>query len=162
MLDEGVNVGLGVDGAASSDAQSILAEARLAVLLQRAGGDPKGLGVRESLRMATRGGAANLGRSDEIGQLAPGFAADIVGFKLKGNLAFVGTDADPVAALLLCAPAAGSVAWSIIDGHVVVREGALVAADGGGAFDLAALVAQAEEHARVLLAGVSEEAVGRR
>ena len=46
MLDQGVNVGLGVDGACSSDAASILAEARLALLLQRAGGDPRGLGVR--------------------------------------------------------------------------------------------------------------------
>lgn len=46
MIDAGVNVGLGVDGACSSDAQSLLAEARLALLLQRAGGDPRGLGVR--------------------------------------------------------------------------------------------------------------------
>ncbi|EFJ49445.1 hypothetical protein VOLCADRAFT_89869 [Volvox carteri f. nagariensis] len=130
MLDAGVNVGLGVDGACSSDAQSLLAEARLAVLLQRAGGDPRGLGVREALRMATRGGAANLGRQQEVGQLAPGFAADVVGFKVAGKLAFAGTVADPVAALLLCAPDAGPVNWSIIDGHVVVREGVLLAADG--------------------------------
>ncbi|GIL52730.1 hypothetical protein Vafri_8530 [Volvox africanus] len=130
MLDQGVNVGLGVDGACSSDAQSLLAEARLALLLQRAGGDPRGLGVREALRMATRGGATNLGRQGELGQVAPGFAADVVGFKVADKLAFAGTAADPVAALLLCAPDAGSVNWSIIDGHVVVREGVLLAADG--------------------------------
>ncbi|GLC40556.1 hypothetical protein PLESTF_001011900 [Pleodorina starrii] len=130
MLDQGVNVGLGVDGACSSDAQSLLAEARLALLLQRAGGDPKGLGVREALRMATRGGATNLGRQGELGQIAPGFGADVVGFKFQGKLAFAGTVADPVAALLLCAPDSGPVHWSIIDGHVVVREGVLLAADG--------------------------------
>ncbi|GIL52731.1 hypothetical protein Vafri_8530 [Volvox africanus] len=85
---------------------------------------------REALRMATRGGATNLGRQGELGQVAPGFAADVVGFKVADKLAFAGTAADPVAALLLCAPDAGSVNWSIIDGHVVVREGVLLAADG--------------------------------
>lgn len=46
MLDQGVNVGLGVDGACSSDAQNLLAEARLALLLKRAHGNPNGLGCR--------------------------------------------------------------------------------------------------------------------
>ncbi len=41
-----MNVGLGVDGACSSDAQNLLAEARLALLLQRAHGNPNGLGCR--------------------------------------------------------------------------------------------------------------------
>jgi len=42
MLDDGVNVGLGVDGSASNDAGSLLHEARLACFLQRAGGDVAG------------------------------------------------------------------------------------------------------------------------
>lgn len=41
--------------------------------------------------MATRGGATNLGRQGEVGQVAPGFAADVVGFKVAGKLAFAGT-----------------------------------------------------------------------
>ncbi|KAG2501629.1 hypothetical protein HYH03_000134 [Edaphochlamys debaryana] len=171
MLDQGVNVGLGVDGACSSDCQNMLAEARLAVLLQRAGGNPKQLGVREALRMATVGGATNLGRQTELGQIAPGFAADIVGFKTAGNLAFAGCGADPVAALLLVAPSAGFVSWSIIDGHVVVREGTLLAAGPlapefeGGAFpaplDMDWLLGEGDKHTDTLIAGITETAVGR-
>ncbi|KAG2453830.1 hypothetical protein HYH02_002037 [Chlamydomonas schloesseri] len=168
MLDQGVNVGLGVDGACSSDAASILAEARLALLLQRAGGDPRGLGVREALRMATRGGAANLGRGDVLGQVAPGFAADVVGFKVEGKIAYAGAGIDPVASLLLCAPTSGTVNWSIIDGHVVVKEGVLLAGDvdqqvvGAEAeFDVAGMCAAADKFCRELTAGVSEAALGK-
>ena len=42
MVDAGVNCGLGVDGSASNDCGNMLAEVRLAMFLQRAGGNPKG------------------------------------------------------------------------------------------------------------------------
>jgi cytosine/adenosine deaminase-related metal-dependent hydrolase len=121
MLDAGVKVGLGVDGCASNDAAHLLGEARQAMLLQRVGHGPAALGARDALALATRGGAAILGR-DDIGQLAPGMAADIVAFDLNG-IGFAGAWHDPVAALVFCAPT--GVALSVIDGRVVVKDGRL-------------------------------------
>jgi 8-oxoguanine deaminase len=124
MRAERVPVGLGVDGSASADAGHILAEARQAMLAARAGGDPAGMTAREALEIATRGGAAVLNR-DDIGQLKAGMAADMVAFDLR-SLDFAGQH-DPVAALVFCTPA--KVAWSVINGRVVVREGRLQTLD---------------------------------
>jgi cytosine/adenosine deaminase-related metal-dependent hydrolase len=123
MLDAGVKVGLGVDGSASNDGADMLGEARQALLLQRVGFGPGALSAREALALATRGGAAVLGR-DDIGSLAPGMAADLVAFDLNAP-GFAGAWHDPVAALVFCAPA--RVALSVIDGRIVVREGQLTA-----------------------------------
>src|SRR5512136_857984 len=99
-LDAKVRVGLGVDGSVSNDSSHLLAEARMALLLQRVSGDPAGLSAKEALRLATRGGASVLGR-DDIGQLAPGKAADFIGFRLD-RLDFAGALHDPLAALIFC------------------------------------------------------------
>jgi len=127
MRAHGVPVGLGVDGSASNDAGHMLNEARTAMLLQRAGHGPDAMTAREALELATIGGARVLGR-DDIGALAPGMAADFVAFRLD-QLAFAGGLHDPVAALVFCAPV--NVAYSVINGRVVVREGQLTTVDLG-------------------------------
>ena len=126
-LDEGVRLGLGVDGSASNDSSHMLAEARMALLLQRVSGNPAGLSAQEALWLATAGGADVLGR-DDIGQLAPGKAADLIGFRLD-RLAFAGALHDPLAALVFCAPQ--RVDLSIIHGKMVVEGGNLLTMDLG-------------------------------
>jgi 8-oxoguanine deaminase len=126
MLQHGVKVGLGVDGSASNDSGHLLNEARQAMLLQRvAHQDPAVMSAREALRLATAGGAQVLGR-DDIGRLAPGMAADIIGYDLRA-LGYAGAQHDPAAALVLCASV--GVTFSMINGRVIVEDGHLLTAD---------------------------------
>ncbi|SDR55820.1 Cytosine/adenosine deaminase [Rhizobiales bacterium GAS191] len=143
MRCAGVPVGLGVDGSASNDAGHMLAEARQAMLLQRIGFGPDALTARDALEMATRGGARVLNR-DDIGQLAPGMAADFAAFDMR-QIAFAGALHDPVAALIFCGPV--NAGWSVIDGKVVLREGQLET------LDLAMHVERHNRLARLLVAG---------
>ena len=121
MLDERVPVGLGVDGSASNDGSHMLNEARQALLLQRVLGTAQALTGEEALWLATRGGASVL-RRDDVGQLAPGMAADVVAFDLT-RPGYAGAQHDPQAALLFCAPQ--PVDLSIINGRIVVEDGEL-------------------------------------
>ena len=125
MRDAGVPVGLGVDGSASNDAGNMIGEARQALLLQRVGFGPSAMTAREALEIATVGGARVLGR-DDIGVLAAGMAADFVAFDTRG-IGMAGGLHDPVAALVFCNP--GQVAYSVVNGRVVVREGRLSTLD---------------------------------
>ena len=121
MLDAGVKVGLGVDGSASNDSGNMLNEARQIMLLQRVNSKASTMTAREALRVATIGGASVLNR-DDIGMLAPGYAADITAFK-RDNVDFSGSDWDPVASLVFCGPSKAN--YTIINGKIVVSEGQL-------------------------------------
>ncbi|MCI2807322.1 8-oxoguanine deaminase [Eoetvoesiella caeni] len=129
MLDSQVPVGLGVDGSASNDGGHMLGEVRQAMLLQRVAHwdslGPAALSARQALEIATLGGAQVLGR-DDIGALKPGMAADIALFDMR-QIGFAGALHDPVAALVFCTPS--NVAYSLINGRVVVREGRLTTLD---------------------------------
>lgn len=135
-LQAGVKVGLGVDGSASNDGSHMLAEARMALLAARvraglmgaslsADDAPPILTARQALEVATRGGAAVLGRSD-IGSLEPGKCADFVAVDLR-HLDYAGALHDPVAAILLCNPRGVDV--SVIHGRQIVRDGKLLTLD---------------------------------
>jgi len=143
LLDAGANVALGVDGSASNDSSHLLAEARMALLLQRAMGDPTALSAEEVLWMATRGGAEVLGR-DDIGQLSPSKAADFIGLRLE-RLDYAGALHDPLAPLIFCHPQ--RVDLSVINGKVVVEDGQLLT------LELGPLIERHNELSRMLVRG---------
>ena len=126
MRDAGVKVGLGVDGSASNDAGNMLAEARMAMLLQRVARGADAMSAREALEIATLGGARVLGRDDlgslEVGKRADLAIWDMTGIEAAGNW-------DPVAALVLCGPT--RVRDLIVEGREVVRDGRMVTLDLG-------------------------------
>jgi cytosine/adenosine deaminase-related metal-dependent hydrolase len=124
MRDAGVRVGLGVDGSASNDAGNLVAEARMAMLLQRVSRGADAMGAREALEIATLGGAQVLGR-DDLGSLEPGKRADLAIWDMRGIEAAGAWD--PVAALLLCGPR--RVRDLLVEGRVVVAAGRIVTLD---------------------------------
>ncbi|HUF19997.1 MAG TPA: TRZ/ATZ family hydrolase [Burkholderiales bacterium] len=84
LLDAGVNVGIGTDGAASNNRLDILSELRLAALIAKAdSGDPRTLSAHAALRMATLAGARALGLESSIGSIEPGKSADLVAVNLS-------------------------------------------------------------------------------
>jgi cytosine/adenosine deaminase-related metal-dependent hydrolase len=126
MRQAGVRVGLGVDGSASNDGSHMLAEARQALLLQRVLGNPAAMSAKDALWLATRGGASVLGR-DDIGYLAPGMAADFIGYRLDTLALAGGAVHDPLAALVFCHPP--QVDISVINGRVRVQNQTLLDVD---------------------------------
>jgi cytosine/adenosine deaminase-related metal-dependent hydrolase len=136
MLMRDVNVGLGVDGSASNDSSHLLAEARQAMLIARLGaglagasrseqGAPPLMTARQALEIATRGGAAVLGRED-IGSLEVGKCADLFAIDLN-RLDYAGALHDPVAAALFCTPQ--NVDLNIVGGKVIVKDGQMTTVD---------------------------------
>jgi cytosine/adenosine deaminase-related metal-dependent hydrolase len=125
LRDAGVQVGLGVDGAASNEASSLLEEVRHALLFARAVGGPHALSVRDALEMATLGGAQVLGRERELGSLEAGKLADIALWRVD-TLPHIDI-ADPVAALVLGSPP--PLELLLVNGRPVVERDRLVNVD---------------------------------
>jgi cytosine/adenosine deaminase-related metal-dependent hydrolase len=144
LRQAGARVGLGVDGSASNDGSHLLAEARQAMLVARVSGDPTAMSAREALWLATRGGASVLGR-DDIGYLAPGMAADFIGYRLDTLPLAGGAVHDPLAALVFCQPP--PVDLGVINGRVRIQGRTLVDVD------LPALITHHNALARALSVG---------
>jgi 5-methylthioadenosine/S-adenosylhomocysteine deaminase len=125
MLQAGVNVGLGTDGPASNDDLDLFEEARLAAMFARVSAmDATVLGAAQALLMATRGGAAALGR-DDIGALEAGRWADVVHVDADDPAFATGLDApDPqLLANLVWASGARRVTDVWVAGEQVVAGG---------------------------------------
>jgi cytosine/adenosine deaminase-related metal-dependent hydrolase len=124
MLNAGVPVGLGVDGAASNESGRMLDELHQALLLARLRDGPLALSARDALHTATLGGARCLGREDELGSIEPGKLADLALWHVDG-LAGDGI-ADPLCTLVF---GAATLDRLFIGGREVVSGGRLLTAD---------------------------------
>ncbi len=140
MRDAGVRVALGVDGSASNDAGSLIAEARMAMLLQRVQNGADAMSAREALEIATLGGAQVLGRPD-CGSLEPGKRADLAIWDVSGLHAAGAWD--PVAALLLAGPP--RVKHLFVEGRQIVDDGRIAT------LDMPRLIATQNRLARALM-----------
>jgi cytosine/adenosine deaminase-related metal-dependent hydrolase len=78
--------------------------------------------AREVLDIATRGGAACLGRSGELGELSVGACGDLVCWPQSG-VAYAGALVDPVEAWLRCGPVAAK--HTVVAGRLLVENGSL-------------------------------------
>jgi cytosine/adenosine deaminase-related metal-dependent hydrolase len=116
----GVPVGLGVDGSSSADSASLWLEARTAMLQGKLRHGAGAMSARDVLEVATRGGAACLGRAGEIGELSVGACGDVAVWPLEGAR-FAGALSDPVEAWLRCGPV--SARHTVVAGRLVVENG---------------------------------------
>lgn len=135
LLDAGAPVGLGVDGSASNESGRMIDELHQALLAARFRGGPLALSARESLRMATMGGARCVGRDAELGSIEVGKLADLALWRVD-DLPGAGIE-DPLCTLVFGAP---SLEHLFVGGRQLVAGGGLVTADTG---ELAAAAAGA-------------------
>ncbi|WCT05522.1 8-oxoguanine deaminase [Rhodococcus qingshengii] len=125
LVNGGVTVGLGVDGAASNEACSLIEESRHALLFARSKGGPQTMTVRKALELGTIGGARVLGREGEIGSIEVGKLADLAVWKLD-TVAHAGIT-DPVAALVL--GSTPPLKLLLVNGRIVVADGRVTTVD---------------------------------
>ena len=123
MLDRGVSVSLGADGAPCNNRLDMFTEMRTAALLQKVLRGSRALPALTALRMATTGAARALGLADQIGSVEVGKRADLQ----LVNLSRLHTTPlpDPISTIVYAAEAS-DVEMVIIDGRVVMRDGELL------------------------------------
>ncbi|KAK8067015.1 hypothetical protein PG997_013762 [Apiospora hydei] len=136
MLEEGVNVALGTDGAPCNNSYDMLREMHLASILHKGGlMDAGSIGAHEALEMATICGAKALGLEAEIGSLEVGKKADLVALDVRASWAapwnpemFAHGGMDPVS-LVVGSCTGRDVTHVMVDGRILVEDGRLLVAD---------------------------------
>lgn len=127
MLQAGVTIGLGTDGAASNNDLDMWEEMRLAALLQKVDRmDPQVLSATTVLAMATREGAKVAGLGDKVGTLEVGKRADII------QVAFDDVHHVPtydVISHLVYVTDEQDVASVVVDGKILMKEGEMLTID---------------------------------
>ncbi len=157
MRDLGVPFGVGTDGCISSDNLNMFEAMRLAAFGSRVQGpDPRQwLTAAEAFEAATVGGARALGLGDHIGQLAPGYKADVI-FLDTTSINYVPLN-EPLHHVVFCEDATG-VDRVMIGGRIVVESGAVLGVDmrklAAQAADAAAHLAEANAGARALVQAI--------
>jgi len=126
LLERGVSVSLGADGAPCNNRLDMFTEMRTAALLQKVIHGPAAMPALTALRMATINGARALGLVDQLGSIEAGKQADLALVDLSRLHATPAPD--PVSTLVYSAEA-GDVDTVIIAGRVVMRERQLTTLD---------------------------------
>ena len=142
LLEEGVSVSLGADGAPCNNRLDMFTEMRTAALLQKALHGPEVLAANRVLRMATIDGARALGLESEVGSLEVGKRADVVVVRL--DRLHTAPEAEVVSSLVYAATVS-DVQDVIIDGREVVRDRTLLT------LDEAEVIAEANAQAELLM-----------
>jgi cytosine/adenosine deaminase-related metal-dependent hydrolase len=143
MLASGVTVALGTDGNVTNDNQVLHEAIRLAAILGRTAQRDRRQWVtaRQALAMATEGGAKAVQLAGRIGRLQAGYRADLVLYDLDTP---VWTPLNDPVQQMVFAETGSSVHTVIVDGKVLVEDGAITA------FDAAALIAEAKPMLRAI------------
>lgn len=127
MLDLGISVSLGADGAACNNRLDMFTEMRTMALLQKALHGPEVLSAKQALRIATTEGAKALGLTNEIGSLEPGKRADVIVVNVKALHSAPHTN-DLVSALVYSGQTS-DVRSVVIDGKLAMRDRKLLTID---------------------------------
>jgi 5-methylthioadenosine/S-adenosylhomocysteine deaminase len=150
MLDRGLTVGLGSDGALSSDNLNLFEAMRVAGLVGNvrfAHWTERWLAAADVWRMATAGSAVALGLGHDIGRIEPGGKADLVLLRAGGTFLRPVND---IVTSLVYAETGSDVDTVLVDGRIVVRGGAVLT------IDEARLRAQAQDAAERIRARNAE------
>lgn len=150
MLDRGISVSLGADGAACNNRLDMFTEMRSMALLQKVLHGPEAVPAQQALRMATHGGAKALGLDREIGSLEVGKRADVIVVNLD-SLHSTPHARDLVSALVYSTQAT-DVRSVVINGEIVMNDRLL------GTVDEQAVVADAARESVKLIKRAGIEA----